>query len=441
MTTPGFGGLRTDQAPPLALPASFFLTAPAAMMAAGALALSTTGVLTSRWAGPTLALAHLGTLGLLGATMLGALYQLIPVVAGAPVPAPRLGHLVHALYVGGLIALVARFCGGPPVLASTGGVLLSVALTLFFGQVAVALTRAPARTWTVNGLRLAVLSLAVVLALGLRLAGGYAGSSFPVPRALWTEVHLTVGLLGWVGGLIAAVGWQVVPMFYLAPPFHPRFPPLVHGLQVTGVLGALGVLGAAMLGVDVGTGSVLLAAAPAALGVWVLAPAAVLRGLLKRRRASTDASVRFWYAALPVAFLLSPLAVLAFVSDDPRWGLAFGWLAVWGWAGTIVHGMLTRIVPFLTWFHRFSPMLGLAVVPPMRSLYPEVRVRTGLVLHVTTTFAGIFAVYTGIAWPVGAGLLATGAWLAANLVLTLSAKAPARTPGAHQTPLVNPVQR
>ncbi len=424
-----FAGLRTDQAPPLALPASFFLTAPAAMMVAGLLALVEGGVLTSRWAGPTLALAHLGTLGLLGATMLGALYQLIPVVAGAPVPAPRLGHVVHTLYVGGLLTLVARFYGGPSIVAGIGGIALSVALLIFFGQVAVALARAPARTWTVTGMRLAVVSLGVVLAIGLRLAGGYLGYSFPMPRPLWTQAHMSIGLLGWVGGLIAAVGWQVVPMFYLAPPFDRRLPAVVHGLQVLGIAAVLAALGAAAKGVEVGSGEMLLAAAPAALGVWVVAPVAVLRGLLRRARRSTDGSARFWFSALPVALALPPLAILSVYAEDPRWGLVFGWLAIWGWAGAVVHGMLTRIVPFLTWLHRFSPLLGRANVPPMRSLYPDWRVQTGLVLHVATTLAGLVTIVTGRAWPVGVGLLATGLWLGGNLVLTLSARAPTpRTP-------------
>ncbi|MFZ5475254.1 MAG: hypothetical protein ACOZNI_00640, partial [Myxococcota bacterium] len=106
-----FGGLRLDQAPPLSIPAAFFATAPAAMIAAGGLVVVYPEALANRWAGPALALTHLGTLGLLAATMMGALYQLLPVVGGAPVPAVRLAHVVHVLFVGGLAGMVAGFCG------------------------------------------------------------------------------------------------------------------------------------------------------------------------------------------------------------------------------------------------------------------------------------------------------------------------------------------
>lgn len=412
--TPSYGAPRLDQGPPLAIPASFFLTGPVAVVAAGILVLVYGAALQSRWSGPAFAVVHLGTLGLLGSTMLGALYQLIPVLGGTPVPAVRLAHAVHALFVGGLAALVARFCGAPTPFGWGGAVALTVAIGLFAGPVAVALARAPTRTWPVVGMRAAAFALVVVLLLGLRLA---LPPTTPL-RLLWIQVHLTVGILGWVGGLVSAVAWQLVPMFYLVPAFDRRVPPVVLALQLLGVVGPLVVLGLAEAGVDVGSRAAFAAAVPAALAVWGIAPVALLHGLNRRKR-SADGSVRFWFAALPVALALGPLAIAAWALPDPRWALAFGWLAIWGWAGTIVHGMLTRIVPFLTWFHRFSPKLGKERVPAMRALYPDVRVRAGLVLHVGTTLAGLVAIVTGVAWPAGVGLVATGAWLGWHLVAVL----------------------
>lgn len=412
-------GLRTDQAPPLAIPASFFLLSPLAMIAAGVLLFFHPEALAARWSGAALALTHLGTLGLLGSTMLGALYQLIPVVAGAPVPAIRLAHGVHAFYLSGLVALVGRFLGLPPLAGAIGLVALGCAFLLFFLPVAVALFRAPSASATPLGLRVSVVALLLVVLVGLRVGLGHAGGSFAAARFVWAQVHLSLGLLGWVGGLLAAAAWQLVPMFYLAPSFPPALPRLVHGLQALGLALLLGVLLAAEAGLDVGVGSALLAAAPLALGVWLLGPAAVLRALLLRKRARADGSVRFWLAGAPVALALPWLGAWAVYAEDPRWGLAFAWLALWGHAATILHGMLTRILPFLTWFHRFSRLLGKAPVPPMRALYPDSRVRIGWGLHVATTLAGLAAVVTGVCWPVAVGLVATGAWLGWHLGWTL----------------------
>ena len=102
------------------IPLSFFLTAPLAVAAAGAVLLhSGSAAFASGWSPTTLALAHLGTLGMLGMVMLGALYQMTPVVAGSAVPWVRLAHAVHALLVVGLVGLVVGIWRslGEPVLA------------------------------------------------------------------------------------------------------------------------------------------------------------------------------------------------------------------------------------------------------------------------------------------------------------------------------------
>ena len=67
------------------------------MLASGLLlAFAGAAALASRWLPLAFALTHLGTLGFLCSVMFGALYQMIPVVAGSPVPGARLAHAVHA---------------------------------------------------------------------------------------------------------------------------------------------------------------------------------------------------------------------------------------------------------------------------------------------------------------------------------------------------------
>jgi len=86
---PGAGqdGLSLEQAPPLSIPTFFFLLAPLFLGLAGVLlALQGSEILTSGWNLQTLGLTHLLTLGFLGMIMMGALFQMTPVVAGAPVP-------------------------------------------------------------------------------------------------------------------------------------------------------------------------------------------------------------------------------------------------------------------------------------------------------------------------------------------------------------------
>jgi hypothetical protein len=383
------------------------------MAAAGALL--TAGVpLRSGWAPESVALTHLGTLGLLGSAMLGALYQMTPVVAGIAVPRVGLARAVHGAWALGVAAMVAGVLLAWPRAAAVGGVLLAVALLGFLVPVGSALARAPARTPTVAGMRLALVALLAVAVLGLRALVGHAGGTFPVDRAGWLHAHLLLALGGWVGGLLVSVSWQVVPMFYLTPL------PSSRGLVPLAALGVAGVVGAVTLGAAGWPVEPAWAAAPLLLVVWGLHPVSILRAIAARKRRLADGSSFFWRLGMGVALLLPGVGLWALLGDDPRAPLLFGWLAVWGWAGAVVHGMLSRIVPFLVWFHHFSPLVGKVPVPPMRQLWPEARLRLGFGLHVGTLLLGVAGLWWGPALRLaGLGLLGTAGVLGYALVVAL----------------------
>jgi len=410
-------GLRTDQAPPLAIPASFFLLAPLAMIVAGLLvAVSGANAVANRLLPDVLAGAHLATLGFLGSIMLGALYQMTPVVAGAPVPFVRLAHAVHAAWMAGVAALVWGLLTGTPVVFRVAQGLLGAALVGFLGPVAVALARTRTKSDTVTGMRLAVLGLLALGLLGLGLAEARASGRLLGGGDLvaWVTAHAALGGLVWVGGLLTSVSWQVVPMFYLTDPLP------TWSRRATLVAVALALVG---VPVALATGGsprgVALGALPAALAVWVLHPLLTARALRNRRRRRPDTSVRFWLAGLACAPVALALALATALADHPRWPVALGWVVLWGWAGLVAHGMSCRIVPFLVFFHRFSSLVGLAPVPSMKDLLPEARQKLALALHAAGVLAGAIGIVAEaplVARAGGALLALAGGTMARNLV-------------------------
>jgi len=418
-------GLHLEQAPPLSIPLAFFLTAPLALATAGAALLWIgASALVSGWSPVTLALAHLGTLGFLGMVMLGALYQMIPVVAGSPVPCIRAAHAVHALLLLGLAGLVSGMGRGAAPHVLVGVAALGVAFPLFLAPVGVALARAPVRNATVSGMRAAIASLLLTVALGTWMALGHAGMGFPGPRPLWLQVHLSVALLGWVGGLISAVSWQVLPMFYLSPPVSRGMQWALQTSLGVGVLLPVAVLVVDAFGLTCPGGASArtlagLAALPAGAAIWGLHPLLSMASLRRRRRRRIDGSLHFWRAGLAIAPVAGTAAIAALLLPEPRFGLLLGWLAVWGWAGMVVHGMLTRIVPFLVWFHRFAPLIGVVEVPSARGLLPDRWTQMGFALHLASVVTGVVAILSGVdvlARLTGLLLLATAISLGHSLV-------------------------
>lgn len=406
-------GLSTDQAPPLRVPVQFFVLVPLAFIVAGAfLALGGRGPFTSSWLPTTLALTHVLTLGGLGAAVLGALYQMVPVVAGRPVPRPGLSHGVLGLYTLGATALVTGFALLHPALVGVGGAALLSALLLFIAPVGWAVARGPASNATVAGMRAAVGALAVLVALGVRLAAGHAGLPMPADRVSLLLAHAGLGVLGVAGGLIAAIGWQVVPMFFLAPAVPTRWTRGVAWMHATACVAAI-----CMALAGLGAGWVAAALAPAALAVWGLQPALQLRALAARKRRRSDASLDFWRLGLASGAACLPLAALAALTD---WGPApmlLGFVALWGWALALVHGMLTRIVPFLAWFHAVArPGADVGAIAPMRQRWTDARVSLGLRCHAAALLLGV----VGLALDADAALRLAGvAMTGAGLVLAV----------------------
>ncbi len=417
------GTFSLNLALPLKVPVRFFLMAPLAVMAAGVILLSEgSSALSSGWSPLTIGLTHLGTLGFLLPVMMGAMYQLAPVVGGSPAPGVRWVLWIQATLALGFASLIWGMVAAQPLAVTAAISLLFPSLAIFIVQMGIALARVRQKIPTIQGMMLALASLAAVMVMGTWMAHGHANMRFPGPRALWIQVHLSLGFLGWLGGLLMAVSWRLVPMFYLAPHFDTRRSRralLVLGLSL-GCTASVPLL--AMTGTlphEEHSRIAGLAALPAAVLVWLLHPVSVLRALTHRRRVRVDPSLYAWVLAMGAAPLLLGVSLMAWISQDGRWQLTLGWLAIWGWAGLVIHGMLTRIVPFLVWMERFAPYVGRVRVPSMGSLYPPAWSIRGLWLHSASILLGVASIWTRLDWLIyltGASLALTGA----HLLITLS---------------------
>ena len=391
-------GLSLNQAPPIWVPFRFFLSAPLFALLAALLALWLgPSLLDSRWLPSALALTHLMTLGFLGMAMVGAMLQMLPVVAGSPVAHPvGVARAVHWLLTPGILLLAGSFLLGMPVPMRLAMALLGTGFTIFIAAAGLSLWRAPSGNSTTIGLRFAVAGLLVTVVLGLILASNYGWTWWLASRMPVTNLHATWGLLGWVGLLVIGVSYQVVPMFQLTPPY-PK--PMTRWLS--GLLFFLLLSEAATLFLPEGGVQELAALVMALLIVAVFAGFALmtLRLQLQRRRKLPDVTLEFWRFGM--ACLLLALALGLAAQAMPAWDGAqrvdfmMAFLFIAGFAVSVVNGMLYKIVPFLIWFHLQGLLMGAAKVPNMRQIMPEAGMRRQMWLH----FAAVPALALSALWP------------------------------------------
>lgn len=395
--------LSLEQAPPISVPFRFFLTAPLfGILAALLLLYYGPDALTSRWSPVTLALTHLITLGFLGLIMCGAMMQMLPVLAGSPVPAVApVTTAVHLLLSTGILALTFGFLTGTTMLLHLAFGALGLGFSIFIIAVAIALIRIKAPNQTINGMRMALASLLITVLLGLTIGNSFAGTITLPSVLILTDIHLGWGLLGWVGLLVISVAYQVVPMFQLTP----EYPEPVSRYLAWSLFIALAIWAGLYLAGGHGHISPLIA------DLWLLIPIAgyslfaitTLRQQQQRRRKVSDITLLFWRTGMlsTIGCLLLWLGgFLPAIGEQFAYPLLAGVLILIGIAISVTNGMLYKIVPFLAWFHLQNRQLALGLVgtvkvPNMKELLPDTPAQRQYFLHLGTLFLTLCAIF----WP------------------------------------------
>ncbi|MEG3639540.1 hypothetical protein [Magnetococcus sp. PR-3] len=402
-------GLHIDQAPPLHIPFRFFATAPIFMALTGIALLFYGADLQEDNLDPIgIAMVHGIMLGWLNMVMWGAMYQMIPVLAGIRVAAMSLAHFSHAFLVAGLLCLM---LGLPDLfewrdhLLLAASILLPSAFLLFILPVGWALWHAPSKHPTVHTMRLALLGLTITMLLGLIFLLEHQLEFLPLDRQQMVAIHAAWALLGWVGLLVIGVSFQVLPMFYMMEAFPTDQARRITTLWLTTPV-ALTV--ALLLGGDWQLGLLALVPLYAAVALYALK---ITPLILHRKRQIMDGTLRFWL----LGFLCGALSLLALpiwlIGDRNELMVPLFTLFSVGFAGSIILGMLYKIIPFLVWFHRFSRLAGLAAIPTMEDLVPDRLARA----HVWLQAAAVTCLTAGWYLPGGLLLLLSGGGILAAL--------------------------
>ena len=383
------------------LPLAYLVTASVAFVAA-ALALPWLGTeLAGHYYHPRLlALTHTVTLGWITLTIMGATYQLVPIVLEPSLGSERLARWQLAVFVVGVLGVVAHFAIGEWSGFVWSAGLVAAAALVHAVNVAMSL-RGARPSFTARMMTLALAGL-VLTALFGTLLGVHKIRPF-LPGALFPTLHahVVLAVTGWVLPMILGVGARVYPMFLLAAEPDRT----VARVQLAGIaLGCPALTFGLLMDARafVAAGTLLVTASVAAHTGWLVGIART------RRRPHLDWGLRFLLTGagfLAVAAVVG-LALTAGVARGPRVAMAWAVLVLGGWASLTIIGMLLKIVPFLVWYRAYAPRAGREPVPTLAQLSSERRERAAFVLLAP-----------------GFAALALGAWLGDLALLRTAAVA------------------
>lgn len=352
----GRPSISVPHAPPFRLVAAHFVAGAVYAAAGGGLLAAGCADLHNPLHRETLALMHLWLVGWLSLTAVGVLLQFLPVTSGVTLRSARLGWIHWSLHVSGVAGLAIAFLTGPDAaFAPVAGGVLWCGLVLAAINLGSTLLRSPQRSIWRTGALLALAHLVITPTAGWVLLA-FLGARFVVQHHLaLLVVHAHLGLVGWLFGLVVAVGGRLLPMFIVAPEPRPW--------QVAVTLGSL-QCGLALLALAVAVpAAATIGAALLAGGVfwWI---GVMLHGFHRRKKREPGIPLgTAWSGFTLLAFVATAGLAARFRSGLDGWG-AYGLLALAS-GGLMVNGLLYRIVPFLVRLDRFRRLPGNPAVPDL----------------------------------------------------------------------------
>jgi len=383
------GASASASAPPLVLPGEHF-TAALGFLLVGALALVEIapelagGVF---FAPRVVAAVHLFTLGWITLSIFGALCQFLPVAVGRRLRWERLAHVTFGLQVIGAGGFVLGLVDGARILITTGAGALSAAFVLFAVNLGATLAAVRERSLTWWALAGACVFLVVTPLYGTLLQLNLLDGRLGVDRFQVVAVHAHVAIVGIVLLVIVGVAHRLIPMFLLS-----------HGASERPARVAVGLLfaGASLLALPTGGRAVDAVAGALVAGGIVAFVVQAVAFFRHRKRRALDPGMRLAGAGivgLIAAVAMAPFALARGFADLHL--LVTYFVVLLGAITLFIAGHYYKIVPFLVWYHRFGPLVGLRKVPKVSELFSERAALIDAVLLVAGVLGLAVSTYVG----------------------------------------------
>lgn len=305
---------------------------------------------------------HLFLLGFVMMTIFGAMAQLVPVVLEVGHFGVELFYAIWPLLGIGAVMMTVGFVLYP-MLLPFGGVVVLIAMMIFILEIFLTIKKVKKFNLVMKSILASNTFLFFGIIFGLVMALGYSGLVEVDINALLRS-HVFLVVVGYVTLTIMGLSVVLLPMFGLSHGFSQK--PLENSLTMIGVSIFLVVFSSF---VDVAlfeyAGYMLTIAGLFTYFYFV-------RTIYKTRaRKEIDIyakSLIFAYISLVVSLLMGFGYIIS--GFEPLL-LSSAWIMLFGFFTFTITGHIYKIIPFLVWFERFSPLVGKQKVPMLADMLPQ----------------------------------------------------------------------
>ncbi len=308
-----------------------------------------------------LGFVHLFLLGFVMMIIFGAMAQLVPVVLEVGHFGVELFYAIWPLLLIGTILMVFGFLFSPALLPY-GGVVVLISMMIFVMEIFMTIFKVEKLNLVMSSVLISNTFLFFGIIFGLLMALTYAGTiNLDIDALLRGHVYLVIG--GYIVITIMGLSIVLVPMFTLSHGFSMR--PLEISISIMSVGVALVVVSSLIDFTILEYLGYLLSGISMLFYFYIIY---IIYSTRPRKENDVYAiSLFFSYISMLVALALG---LLYFVTQNEVFLLASGWLIFYGFIAFLVTGHIYKIVPFLVWFEKFSPLVGKQKVPMLADMVP-----------------------------------------------------------------------
>jgi hypothetical protein len=331
---------------------------------------------------------HWFLLGFMMMIIFGAMAQLVPVVVEVGHFSVDLYYIIWPMLLVGTVVMGYGFWFDQMILPY-GGLLVLVSMVIFLYDTLMTLRKATNITLTVKTVVASNLFLLVGIVIGFIMSLSISsGISVDIPN--WLGAHVVMVLGGYVTLTIMGLSMILLPMFGLSHGFDDSYVEMAFKLMVGGVIA---YFIATMLDWYIGKfASILVMLASVTLYIYQVF-------IIYETRARKENDV--WAKSMFVgygALIFSAILILAYSFTSYENFLLSGiWFLVMGFFSFLINGHLFKIIPFLVWFERYSPLVGKKKVPMLNEMLPHRLARFEFI------FSSLGMLIAGIGLLIGSG--------------------------------------
>jgi hypothetical protein len=304
---------------------------------------------------------HLFLLGFVMMTIFGAMAQLVPVVLEVGHFGVELFYAIWPLLLVGTSLMVYGFLYSAALLPY-GGIIVLISMMIFVGEIFLTIKKVKKFNLVMSSVLISNTFLFFGIIFGLLMALSYAGTiSLDISQMLRAHVYSVVG--GYIGVTIMGLSIVLVPMFTLSHSFSLVPLRISISLMSAGVVSV--ILSALFNSVALENLGYILSFGSLPFYFYIIY---IIYKTRPRKENDVYAiSMMFSYSSMLVALFL---AFLYFVLQKEQIMLASAWVFFFGFFGFLITGHIYKIIPFLVWFERFSPLVGKQKIPMLADMVP-----------------------------------------------------------------------